>query len=179
MSLIKKRSLAFFIATLFVLAFLFIAVYGFGFKPKGEPIWNLGDLGSMTKIYDEMGEKFVGISYRLMVTAISISGIPIIMSLMLMVFINVTKINLEERYRLYFWLIWTIIGLVMVTIILMFSGELNFMIKMANYKEGIMNNNSNFVNYWNGGYFAGLIIFTLLPATIIFIPFAFKKKNKK
>lgn len=176
MSTTKKRSLWFFIMTLVVLAFFLIAVYAIGFKRQGEARWDLGCVGSMVKPYKEMDQKFVGISYDLMVAGLALTGFSILFATVLMILASVRKFGISERRRLFEGFAWTLIALVIICAILMLAGELNFMVKMFNYqKDHGGTDKTKFTSYWNGGYFAGMLIFTILPIGLIFIPWACKE----
>ncbi|ATZ16141.1 hypothetical protein JN01_0459 [Entomoplasma freundtii] len=187
----KKRALAYLIVSFSCLASFLLAVFALGFRESCGRWFTLDDINNYIQNNSQSDQmSFLQTGYSLMVLAFVLMSLAVIGSIIMFAFAY-TRNTIRNKWDAYFWLQLAIIALTVSAFAFMLSGELVFMVRFFNYNfdNNIIDDNNNgncpidwnqvcFDQFWNTGYMAGMLIFTIIPLLIIWIPLFIKVRHQ-
>ncbi|ATZ16602.1 hypothetical protein JN01_0187 [Entomoplasma freundtii] len=164
-----KRNLTLLGIAVVSFAFFIISIYAFGFRAQ--------DPGSMSGFQEIWGikngagnvwsEKFAKNAYGLLISGLVFSAVSIIFAFVCD-WLAIEHADWGNKHSTVMAMEIVTIFLIALSSILMLSGELVYLTKLAKHFD------KSFSDYWKTGYVAGMLIFTLLPLPILATPYLIK-----
>lgn len=164
-----KRNLTLLGVSVVAMVFFVISIFGFGFRvqnpgtmPGFQEIWAIRC--GWGNVWDET---FAKNAYGLLISGLVFSGVSIIFAFVCD-WLAIDHADWGNKHTTILALEIVTIFLVALSSILMLSGELVYLVKLAKHFD------VSFNDFWKTGYVAGMLIFTLLPLPLLATPFLIK-----